>query len=659
MIALVITIIILLILSAIGIATLTGDNGILNKAKDAKEKTEISSALEEINIAIMEEQIRAETGENLGNQFNYENVWETLRKEDNNLKVTEIEKDKSYEIIYKGYLFQIDGNKKVTYIGKGEHEENPGQTQYTIIYHKNDGTEEKIEQVVEQGKEIILETSKFTRGGYQLEGWYTNSDCTSEKIIKVSDNIEVYAKWIVVTTVENEGSTTIGNITYIESYNIYNKTQLTDFRDKVNNGKNFENCLVRQVNNINLDSESWTPIGNETNYFSGTYEATKHKVEGINVNNSTNNQGLFGYIKNATIKNVVIENGVIKGNNNVGGICGYNNASTISECENNATMTISGNNNIGGICGYSNASTINNCNNKATITGNSNAGGVCGQKENGTINNCYNEGAITSTGYYSITIFFGGTTHTENHSIVGGIVGLCTEGNVSNCKNKGKLNSTTNLQSGCMIGGIVGEGINNCTISKCSNLVSIKPNNYVEELGGIAGYVNQVTIEESYNIGDIEGKGGAIAGIVGGMTYTTVKNCYNIGSLLNRGTGDYSRTGGIIGAVAPYKYSLGYEYFYNSYSMGTVTGATGYTDPLVGEASYLTYKYIYILKSVYTQDGKWENCTGDNFDIFEDTDSIVIKNAYKKQLLNENGANKWTTGGKNNGYPYLINNIPE
>ena len=53
LIALVITIIILLILAAVTIATLTGDNGILTKAKDAKETTNIEAAKEKINLEVM------------------------------------------------------------------------------------------------------------------------------------------------------------------------------------------------------------------------------------------------------------------------------------------------------------------------------------------------------------------------------------------------------------------------------------------------------------------------------------------------------------------------------------------------------------------------------------------------------------------------------
>ena len=52
LIALVITIIVLLILAGVTIATLTGDNGILTKAGDAKTQTEQAKEDENLKIAI-------------------------------------------------------------------------------------------------------------------------------------------------------------------------------------------------------------------------------------------------------------------------------------------------------------------------------------------------------------------------------------------------------------------------------------------------------------------------------------------------------------------------------------------------------------------------------------------------------------------------------
>ncbi len=53
LIALVITIIVLLILAAVSIATLTGENGILTKAKIAKEETEKAAAVEKVKVEVM------------------------------------------------------------------------------------------------------------------------------------------------------------------------------------------------------------------------------------------------------------------------------------------------------------------------------------------------------------------------------------------------------------------------------------------------------------------------------------------------------------------------------------------------------------------------------------------------------------------------------
>ena len=55
LIALVITIIVLLILAGVTIAAVSGDNGILTRAVDAKEKTEIADIKEELQRKILED----------------------------------------------------------------------------------------------------------------------------------------------------------------------------------------------------------------------------------------------------------------------------------------------------------------------------------------------------------------------------------------------------------------------------------------------------------------------------------------------------------------------------------------------------------------------------------------------------------------------------
>ena len=62
LIALVITIVVLLILAGVTIATLTGSNGILTKANDAKFQTNLATLKEEIEVYRVGEQLNNKTG---------------------------------------------------------------------------------------------------------------------------------------------------------------------------------------------------------------------------------------------------------------------------------------------------------------------------------------------------------------------------------------------------------------------------------------------------------------------------------------------------------------------------------------------------------------------------------------------------------------------
>ena len=62
LISLVLTIIILLILAGVSIATLTGDNGLLNRAKDAGEETKEKGAIEKVQLMLADYMTEKYTG---------------------------------------------------------------------------------------------------------------------------------------------------------------------------------------------------------------------------------------------------------------------------------------------------------------------------------------------------------------------------------------------------------------------------------------------------------------------------------------------------------------------------------------------------------------------------------------------------------------------
>ncbi len=111
LIVLVITIIILLILSGIVIATLMGENGLISKTKQAKEKYSISEAKEKLELAIANLRIEQEEK---GEELTKENLPQINNDE---IDVGNIE-NFPVEIICNDYKFNVDSNFNVTYIEK-------------------------------------------------------------------------------------------------------------------------------------------------------------------------------------------------------------------------------------------------------------------------------------------------------------------------------------------------------------------------------------------------------------------------------------------------------------------------------------------------------------------------------------------------------------
>ena len=135
------------------------------------------------------------------------------------------------------------------------------------------------------------------------------------------------------------------------------------------------------LNNENSGNfTSWTPIGNLSYNYTGTFDGQGFTVSGLYFNGtSTSYVGLFGYCYNGTIKNVGVEDSYFNGKRNVGGVCGCNYAkngtATITNCYNSGAVNGTGSY-VGGVCGYNYAK-----NGTATITNSYNSGAVNGTEK--------------------------------------------------------------------------------------------------------------------------------------------------------------------------------------------------------------------------------------------------------------------------------------
>lgn len=182
--------------------------------------------------------------------------------------------------------------------------------------------------------------------------------------------------------------------------------------------------------------EVWTPIGNHSDKYTGTFDGQGHTISGLYINEYVDFSGLFGNLGNGIIRNVGVKDSYIRGSQDVGGVCAYNYGGTIDNCYNTGTI-VGEAQDVGGVCGYcyNNYSNgiIKNCYNTGSITGKSYyVGGVCGYFKNSTMENCYNTGNISGISY------------------VGGVCGYGSA--IKNCYNAGQVVSNERA------GGIIADG---------------------------------------------------------------------------------------------------------------------------------------------------------------------------------------------------------
>lgn len=224
-----------------------------------------------------------------------------------------------------------------------------------------------------------------------------------------------------VLTANSEGAAGSEEAPYV----ITNLTELENFRDYVNAGNTGEGKYFTLVADIDMSSTyssttgtSWMPIGNdESHAFTGTFDGDGHKITGLYINNSSANQGLFGYVgSGGTVENVGVSGEVTTTGSSAGGIAGYS-SGTVQNCYN--TANIKALRNVGGIVGW-NTGKVQNCYNTGDITDTEiywmepPAGGIVGQHDNpGVIQNCYSTGNISATSGRN-----GGIAGINNHATV-------------------------------------------------------------------------------------------------------------------------------------------------------------------------------------------------------------------------------------------------
>lgn len=202
---------------------------------------------------------------------------------------------------------------------------------------------------------------------------------------------------------------TVGDGTANNPYQIGTAAELYWFADYVNNGNTSANAVLTgnitvntgvltdegYFNSSNKDNfTSWTPIGNDSTPYTGTFDGQGHTVSGLYFYDNKAYVGLFGYVESGgRVSGVGVVDFYFRGYDYIGGVCGAN-YGTIENCYNAGFLTSPTYGYIGGVCG-ANYDTIKNCYNIGKVLLN----GVCGYNgPSGIIENCYNAGTVSGRG---------------------------------------------------------------------------------------------------------------------------------------------------------------------------------------------------------------------------------------------------------------------
>ena len=393
-------------------------------------------------------------------------------------------------------------------------------TNYKITYNLADGVNNESNPsnyTMETDDIYFLSPEKI---GYYFDGWYDSADFLGQKISKIAkgtkNEIILYAKWVKIFDVED-------GFCLIDTYDSFQKIggygYLTEYKTLSWNYKLTQDITISDNNNR-------LPIGQGGGIkFSGIFDGQNHKILNLE---TKNNGSLFGYAKNATIKNIIIENAFIQSDANGSAALVDNITGTLENCLVSAVINIDNEQytmpkSFAGIANHVNGNVFN-CYSRLNIQGNSpnsssySIGGIV-DRLSGNMENCYSECNIELSNI-SKYILFGGLV---------GKIGNNSNSSIKNCVSK--LNAKITTSAGIHFGGLVGRDGD--------------------------GTQDLKLLESSYSYGQIEitstDSSASIAGLISDYTDSKILQCYTDIQIkfINRSSTYYSSIGNlIIGSIS-------------------------------------------------------------------------------------------------------------
>lgn len=224
----------------------------------------------------------------------------------------------------------------------------------------------------------------------------------------------------------------------------------------------------------------WTSIGNNSdNAFTGTFDGKGYTIKGL----YSTTGGLFGYIGDATIKNLKIENAAVKTSGNSGLLASESKGTSLI-IENCSVAGYSDGTNAGGFIGKCENVAFTDCNSSASVSCSGYAGGYAGY-----LNGEFSFTRCSSTGDVS-------SNNSDAGGFIGKTIGTGADNSFTDCY-------TSNSVSGYEIsGGFIGSAYLDFFINNCYKTGYIESNNSIYDItygGAVVGYLeSNVTIDNLY-----------------------------------------------------------------------------------------------------------------------------------------------------------------
>ena len=251
--------------------------------------------------------------------------------------------------------------------------------------------------------------------------------------------------------------------------------------EQVNGGNSFSNKTVKLSTDLDLNNEEWTPIGNSTNKFQGTFDGQDHKIANLLITGNNNYVGLFGFTTNGEIKNLVVENAEVSGRLGVGVVVGSPYTSKFNDITVQGHVEVNGKFYVGGVGGYNAYASWNNVtvnvDETSYVDANSVEDGVAYRTYVGGVTGFNGEGSHSFTNITSNIDVKGSTID------VGGLFGIAHYGNkYENCSCSGdvEIYDAQEAVDAQEIGGIAGVWNNHndttVTMTNCTFTGKLKAN---------------------------------------------------------------------------------------------------------------------------------------------------------------------------------------